>query len=135
MAINLRQRAEQDLGKTLEGEFSLPVVLIGPDGITYDTSENTGDPLTGQIIYDTLIDNPQNISGEQIVVSKPVVSLRRSSLARVPLAGEKWIVQIPVDPTAGAPVGNFQFNPTRPPEGGRTLGFIRLYLTRLVQKP
>lgn len=135
MSVNLREKAEQDLGKTLEGEFFLPVVLTDPDGVQHDTNQNTGDPLGGQILYDIVRENPDSITGERLVINKPVVTLRRSSLARVPLAGEKWLVRIPVDPSTTATLADFMIDQSRPPEGGRSIGFIRLYLMRAVQKP
>jgi hypothetical protein len=128
--MNLRERAELDLATTLEGGFSLPVELVDPDGNEITTSLNGGD-LRGQIIYDTTKLNPD--TGEEMVINKPVVSLRRSSLARVPAAGENWFVRIPVDPKTTADKESFVFDPTRPPEGGRSLGFIRIYLRRAEQ--
>ena len=138
MAVNLRELAERDLGRTLEGEFALPVVLTSPDGIVQSTSENSADPLNpdtlvGQVLYDIVRDNPDSISGESLVINKPVVTLRRSSLLRVPKPGEKWIVQIPTSPSRTAELEKFMTDATRPPEGGKSIGFIRLYLTRLVQ--
>ena len=69
----------------------------------------------------------------KIVSNKPVVSLRRTSLARVPVPGEKWIVRIPIDPSPTAELQDYQFDRSRSPEGGRTLGLIRLYLTKVKQ--
>ena len=119
MALNLREQAESDLSFTLEGAFGLPVTLIAPDGSIQDN-------LTGQVLYDTIKVNPE--TGEEMVVNNPVVSLRRSSLDRIPLPGEKWIVKIPVDPSTTATLEDFIIDQTRPPEGGRSIGFIRLYL-------
>ena len=41
--VNLRERAEADLGRTLEGEFGLPVELVTPEGNVVNTDLN-GDP-------------------------------------------------------------------------------------------
>jgi len=131
MALNLRERSEQDLKFSLEGEWALPVVLIDPDGNKLDTNQNTGEPLTGQVLYDSVKDNPQ--TGAPVVTNKPVVTLRRSSLSRTPEAGEKWFVQIPVDPSTTATLESFQLDKERPPEGGRSIGFIRIYLRRVKQ--
>lgn len=129
--VNLRERSEQDLAFSLEREWALPVVLIDPDGNTLDTNQNTGEPLTGQVLYDSVKDNPQ--TGATVVTNKPVVSLRRTSLARIPKPGEKWIVQIPVDPSTTAILESFEIDMQRPPEGGRSIGFIRIYLRRVKQ--
>ena len=122
--MNLRERTEQDLAYSLEGDWALPVTLISPDG---ETQADIG----GQVLYDTVRVNPD--TGEDMVVNKPVVSLRRSSLDRVPVEGEKWIVKIPLDPRTDAALADFMLDPTRPPEGGRSIGFIRLYLRKVIQ--
>jgi hypothetical protein len=122
--MNLRELAESDLLTTLEGEWALPVTLISPDAET-----QTG--IMGQVLYDTVRVNPE--TGEDMVVGNPVVSLRRSSLNRVPLSGENWIVKIPTIPSFTAPLEDFVIDPTRPIEGGRSIGFIRLYLRKVVQ--
>lgn len=128
--INLREQIEADLLETLEGEFGLPVVLIDPDGVTYDKSAN--DPendLVGQVLYDTMIENPE--TGQDIIVHKPVVTLRRSSLGRVPVSGEKWVVKIPIVPQYDAEKVTFSLE--RPAEEGGAIGFIRLYLMEIEQ--
>ncbi|MCK5219318.1 hypothetical protein KAR10_07345 [bacterium] len=131
MAVNIRKLAEADLSKTLERDFGLPVILIDPDGneITENLDETT---LKGQTLYSITRIDPE--TGESIVVNNPVVTLRRSSLARVPVPGEKWLVRIPIDPTDGAEVIDFIIDPDRSPEGGRDIGFIRLYLRRTSQE-
>lgn len=131
MAVNLRERAEKDLKFSMEREWALPVIGIDPDGNTLDTNQNTGEPLTGQILYDTVKDNPQ--TGSPVVINKPAISLRRSSLARIPKAGEKWFWKIPVDPSRTADLETFESDKQRPPEGGRSIGFIRIYLRRVKQ--
>lgn len=132
MTLNLREQAESDLSFTLEGAFGLPVTLIAPDGAIQSKSANdiTAD-LVGQVLYDTVRVNPD--TGEEMVVNNPVVVLRRSSLDRIPIPGEKWIVKIPVDPLTTAILEDFLIDETRPPEGGRSIGFIRLYLRRVQQ--
>lgn len=131
MVTNLRQRAELDLAKSLEREFKIPVILIDPDGITHDTSENDGLPLGGQVLFDSISFNPD--TGDQIISQNPVVTLRRSSLLRVPEPGETWIVKVPVSPVDGAPVYDFIIDPDRSTYGGRSIGFIRLYLRHTQQ--
>ncbi len=127
--MNLREQAEEDLGDTLEDPDGpgLPVILISPDGVEQTKSINYPDnDLSGQILYDTTVFDPE--SGMNVIVSIPVVTLRRSSLARVPVAGEDWFVKIPETPDASAPKVSHVLE--RAPQGGKSIGFIRLYLTR-----
>lgn len=126
--INLREQANKDLGFTLEGEFALPVELIGPDGKLYNTNILTGEPLGGQVLYDTNEENPD--TGAIITSNEPIVVLKKDSLARVPQPGEKWVVRIPVTPSSTAQKESFVLDRDRPPQGGNSLGFIRLYLRR-----
>lgn len=122
---NLRERAESDLEHTLEGSFALPVILISPDGLELS--------VTGQVLYDTVKDNPE--TGAQIVVNHPAVTLRRSSLSQVPLPGERWFVKIPTSPSETGTLIDFVIDSDRPPEGGTSIGFIRLYLRKAEQTP
>ncbi len=133
MATNLRKRVEADLETSLEKDWGLPVVLVSPDGEVIDTSENSGDALTGQVLYDTVRVNPE--TGEPVIVNNPIVTLRRSSLSRVPAPGEKWVVKIPVDPDPDADLTEFVISTARPPEGGRSIGFIKLFLQKAKQTP
>ena len=98
--VNLRRLAEQDLETTLEGEWGLPVILIDPEGNVISKKTGTLNDLTGQILYDTVKHDLD--TGLPVVVNHPVVTVRRSSLSRVPKAGEKWLVRIPVSPVEGA---------------------------------
>ena len=128
---NIRALAESDLSTSLEGDYGLPVNLIDPDGVIYDKSAN--DPnadLVGQVLYDTLVDDPT--TGAEIIVHKPVVTLRRSSLERVPAPGEKWAVKIPLTPNPAANKKTFFLE--RPSESGGAIGFIRLYLMEAEQE-
>jgi len=121
--VNLREQIEADLADTLEDpdDFGLPVTLVDDLGDSQD--------YYGQILYDTLTENPE--TGAEVVVHKPVVTLRRSSLVRIPLPNEKWIVKIPLTPSLTAPKVDFAIE--RPSEEGGAIGFIRLYLTRIEQ--
>jgi hypothetical protein len=69
----------------------------------------------------------------EVIQHHPVVTLRRSSLARVPLATEKnrWLVRIPTTPSRTATKTTFVLG--HPSEDGGSIGFIRLYLTKTVQ--
>ncbi len=134
----LRELAERELGVTLEDptQFGLPVELTGPDGIEIKTSANSPDPenpqpLYGQVLYNTVRVNPE--TGEQMVTALPVISLRRSSLSRIPEDGESWFIKFPKDPSLTAELANYVLTPDRATEGGRSIGFIRLYPTEAVQ--
>ncbi len=134
---SLRERAEQDLGVTLEDpkQWGLPVELTGPDGIEIKTSANSPDPenpllLYGQVLYSTV---RQNAEGEQVVTPLPVIVLRRSSLARIPQDGESWLVKFPKDPSLTAELADYTLNADQATEGGRSIGFIRLYPKKTVQ--
>ncbi len=134
--INLRERAESDLKKSLEREFALPVVLTDPDGVKYDESQNSADPenpdaLSGQILYSFISVNPE--TGEEIVVNNPIVSIRRTSMLRVPVAGERWSFEIPVIPSTTATKELFVLDDKRVPENDDSIGFIRYYLTKAEQ--
>lgn len=120
---NLREYIETGLASTLEDPngFGLPVLLIAPDGT------ETG-PYYGQILYNTRLTNE---IGQEVVTKYPIVTLRRSSLARVPAASEKWAVKIPITPSPSASKVTFALG--HPSEDGASVGFIRLYLTKLIQ--
>jgi hypothetical protein len=120
---NLRQQAEADLAFTLEGDFSLPVELTDPDGLKQS--------VTGQVLYDTVVVSPD--TGQEVVVNNPVITLRRSSLNRIPGPAENWFVKIPTTPSATAEMSDFVIDTDRPPEGGGSIGFIRLYLKKASQ--
>lgn len=121
--INLREQAESDLAITLEGDFALPVRLTDPDG----TITN----VVGQVLFDYIEENPE--TGGPMVVHNPVVVLRKSSLSRVPVSGEKWHVKIPTSPSTTATLEDYIIDSDRPIEGGTSIGFIKLFLRKLEQ--
>ena len=129
--MNLRELVETDLDTTLEGEWGLPVTLISPDGVIQTLKKNTTTRLAGQVLYDTVQQNPE--TGEIIMVDNPIVSLRRTSLDRIPQDGEKWVVQIPTTPSTTAALEDFVLSPTKAHGGGGSIGYIKLYLTRVNQ--
>ncbi len=123
--MNLRAQAEADLAVTLEDEvtgFGMTVELISPDGEVIEA--------VGQVLYDSIETNDM---GLQTIVHKPVVTLRRSSLSRVPLSKDRprWACRIPISLEPDAETRTYIVeNPT---EGGGSIGLIRLYLTRAEQ--
>ena len=130
--VNIRELAENDLKTTLEGGFGLPVELTPPDGIPITTSVHDDSQLMGQVMFDYIRQNPD--SGEDIIINNPVVTLRISSLSRVPKSGEVWHVKIPTAPSLTAPLEDFIIDADASIEGGRSIGFIRLYLRRIEQQ-
>lgn len=123
--MNLRKRAENGLKRTLEGKWGLPVVLVDPDGNEQTKSAN--DPtktLMGQVLYDHRTIDAD--TGMEILVNTPVITLRKSSLDRIPVFGETWKIKFPLTPDPEAPLETFILI-GRPPEGGASIGFIRLY--------
>ena len=118
--INLRELAESDLQYTLEGDFRLPVVLIDPEGVKQKIKKGSTEPLTGQIIYDTREENTE--TGQEIIVHKPMVAIRRTSLERIPIPGEKWVVKIPIVPVFNTPEEDMvSFSWEDPSEGRGTM--------------
>jgi len=127
----LREQIEIDLADTLEGEFWLPIELIDPDGNKQVyKKDSTTDLLGGQVLYDIRDTDPE--TGMPIIVHKPVVTLRITSLDRIPVSGERWGVAIPSAPNPSAPKVMFVLEQAT--EDGRSIGFIRLYLTRTEQQ-
>jgi hypothetical protein len=130
--FNLRERIEAGLEHTLEGRFGLPVKLLSPDGEKQVYKKGTTDQtLQGQVIYDTMQDNPN--TGAEVIVHMPVISVRKSSLDRVPLPGERWAFEAPVDPSPTA--ATQWWLAERPREDGGAIGFIRLYGIKMIQEP
>lgn len=130
---NLRERANKDLELSMEKttEWGLPVVLISPDGVIYDTKKDSEDPLSGQVLHSYTEFNAD--TGEDVIIEDPVVILRRESLDRVPLNGEKWGVQIPEDPSLSAPMKLFILSPDKAIKANRALGIIKMYLQKTKQ--
>jgi hypothetical protein len=128
---------EQDLGMILENStsgFGLPVILISPDGETQEFSANDPEtprtiPLTGRVSYAWYREDPDG--GMPMRVENPIVTLRKSSLDRVPLAGEKWTVSIPEKPDPAAPKKTFFMEFA--PRAGDSFQWIQLPLTELAQ--
>lgn len=137
--MSLREQMERDLAVTLTdpNAWGMPVELTGPDGKEYNTSANSPDPtnpdpLHGQVNYTSVRLSPQ--TGEEQVINKPSVVLRRTDLERVPEKGENWLVRFPKDPSLTAELKDYVMTVDRASEGGRSIGFIRLYPVKAVQR-
>jgi hypothetical protein len=123
--MGLRERVRRDCKILNNRDWGMPVILISPDGVTYDKDHVTGLQLkAAQILYDYTRVNPN--TGEDILVNEPVVVIHRDSLARIPLPGENWIVKIPLNANSTT-LTDYILTASRSPEGGQSIGFIRLY--------
>jgi hypothetical protein len=118
---------ESDLADTIEGEFGVPVTLVTPDGETVTTTVD-GRPLVGKVRWSWPNENPE--TGVAVAIENPVVTLRRSSLSRVPATGENWGIIIPRGPRSGDETELYTLDTSYAVEGGRTLGKVRLPLVR-----
>ena len=127
---------ERDLGSLLEGDFATPIELIAPDLATYSTSANDPQlPLMACLGHGSMSVSASSRAADDlgtIVTESTVVTLRRSSLTRVPKTGEAWLVRIAVQPTANAPAETFVLGG---PVEESVLGIIRLTLTKAEQGP
>jgi hypothetical protein len=126
--ISVPALSETDLGDTLEGECSMPVSLISPDGITIDQSANGG-PLRG-FVRRSYTDTREK-SGDKVTVNAPVVKLRVTSLAQIPATGEKWQIGIPESPLNGAGIEWFNLDPKKPVEANRDGGTVKMFLAKM----
>ena len=123
---SLRRTLERDMYDTLESEWKMPVELTSPDGVQQIYSANNpSELLGGQVLYSSRRESPE--TGEIIVVNQPVVTLRISSLVRIPKVGEKWYIKIPTGYEPNATKQSFVFTPDRSPENGTDMGFIKIY--------
>jgi hypothetical protein len=119
--MDLRSRAEADLAYSMR-DWGVDITLIDPSGVVYDD-------VRGLSFCDITKFNPD--TGQEVVVPTPHIVLRRSTLTRIPQPGETWVVKVPLDPNGEQE--DLIFSATRPPEGGRTIGFITLFLQKAVQ--
>ncbi len=130
--MRLRTRAIVDLKKQNQRDWGTIVIYQDPDGNTYDKDNETGEDLrTLQTLYDRRVENPD--TGEIITIHEPVIVQARSSLSRIPKPGETWHIRFPLDPTDEDTLSDYTFNIDRSIEGGNSLGFLRIYPTKLVQ--
>lgn len=122
--VDLRKLSEEFLATTLEGDFSLPVEIQTPNGAVQT--------VRAQVLYDRTSEDPQ--TGETVYVTDPVVVVRRSSLDPLPNPGDRLIVRIPSAPREDADYETY-FCFDQSFQGGRSLGMLRLYLTKTEQSP
>jgi len=128
--MDLRQTIELDTADTVENDFGLPVILISNTGNKISTSLNKpGTPLLGQILWDTIDVNPE--TGGVVIVNKPNVTLRTSSLSEIPDENnyKLWNVQIWKSLTDHT----LKTWAIKIPKNGKSLGTITLFLENLAQ--
>jgi len=122
-----RAQIERDLGLSLEGDFGQTIVLFDPEGHRHAYSANDPTkPLQARVTYEY---QGVNAQGLPVTVHSPRVTVRLSSLDRVPLPGETWGIQFPKDPVLGAPNSTYEFK-DKPVAGGRSIGFLVLFPTK-----
>jgi len=121
---NLREASESALECTLEGSWALPAELTDPDGTTTI--------YQGQVMFSYMDIRPD--TGEPVVIENPVVTLRLSSMERVPEHGEVWVVRIPNKPSLSAPLVTYVLDKSKAARKDGSLGIITLYLKRAKQK-
>jgi hypothetical protein len=137
--MNLRQLVESNNLWILEdytSGFGMPVELINPDGETQIYSANDPDPanpsvlLAGQVVLHSTVADAE---GVPMVSDIPSVTLRRSSLDRIPLRAEKhlWYVKAPEGTDPLGPKTTYLMD--EPAEGGEDIGIITLYLIKAKQ--
>ena len=119
---------ERDLAVTLEGDYGDAATLVGPDGTVY-TTNTLGKPIAGRLVYDHA---EVNANGETVIVHSPCLTLRTSTLPRVPAFNERWMIKVPksvTDPTTSL----FFLDADRPPVDSSSIGFRKYYLFSGVQ--
>lgn len=122
--MNIRTHiATKGLKTMIEGNYGLPVVLISPTGSTISTDEN-GNTLKGQVLYDHDSLDPE--TGDLMSTQELRVTLRKTALSRVPIAGETWKVSIPLDPSEPDAMTTYIMNEDESPVDGQSAGFITL---------
>ncbi len=115
----------------LETAYGELVELIPPDGADITTNEN-GDALRGQVLRDFAGIDPE--SGDMVVVTETIVTLRKSALSTVPGQGETWGVRIQRSPADESVLDLYTVSTDEAIMGGSTAGFITLRLKTLDQE-
>lgn len=133
--MDLRSLAESDLATTLEGDFGMQIILTSPADVIAHSSNYASATLRGQVLYDSVVENPE--TGGQVIINKPVISVRRSSLSVLPSDVpsdtnyyKNWFVHIPKSVTDST-LEHYKIE--TPPQQGKSIGFMVMFLTRISQ--
>lgn len=131
MTFNIRTHlATAGLKIMLEGAFSALCELTDPDGVETKVNE-VGDPLRGELLLDREDIDPE--SGDLVTVKETMLSLRKTALPRIPVAGETWKVAVALDASTPTVLTTHLANADESPTGGSTIGFIKLFLKDVEQ--
>ena len=134
MSIAERALMEAENADRLEGEFSFPVTLYGPDGLVYP------DPSSGATLSATIYFNSRNETvSESGVVARETVVVFRTLSAPVRLGagkvfGDKWIIWMPTT-AQGDAYKYYTLDNSRANAYDDTIGQIRTYPKQLTQSP
>lgn len=130
MSLNIRQHIATKTVKLWILRFGMPTELLSPfTGNWITTTADDGILLQSEVLYDTEKIDPE--TGDLIVVGKTQVSFARIELDRIPAAGEKWSIRIPLNPAFPTVLSTFMIDAGRAPEDGQTIGYVKYYLKKL----
>jgi hypothetical protein len=73
-------------------------------------------------------------TGVPVIVANPIVILRIASLIRVPAAGERWMIKMPISPRIGADIKTWSFGVDRSAIDGTDIGYLKIYPQRINQE-
>jgi hypothetical protein len=114
MTFNFMEQSEKDLSFTLEGDWSLPVIITRK-------SDSVTQTLNGQVLFDTVnVDE----NGIPTIDNTPIVSLRKSTLTIEPVDGEVWYFDIPEKPSPTASVKRHIFGVDDAKRGFTSIGIV-----------
>jgi len=132
--VDIQSLAESDLAVTLEGD-GRTIILTSPADVIAHSSNYPTATVKGFIRYDSIVENPE--TGGQMIINKPAISIRRSSLPVLPTEGpndanyyQKWFVHISKSVTDQT-LEHYKIE--HPPIQGKSIGFIVLFLTKVSQ--
>ena len=123
--MNIRERIATDFGDLVADRLFFPVELKDPEGVEYKTNARSGGILKGEILYDKDAIDPE--TGDLIVVEETFISIFKEHLARIPKAGERWVIKFPLNPAAQTVLSTFYLGSGRAPTNGSSIGFIKLF--------
>lgn len=131
---DLLKEFEECAGEIIETELGRKAILIDPDGKKY--TKSALDPLEN--LKCAIFQESHKVderTGVEHVTDMPVAVFRLASLARIPKAGETWLVRVPK--TVFGDVGDESdlksYTLSGPPIPAKTIGFINLRLRKTSQ--